>query len=506
MQLIKFECFKSEDPNSYKKALYLFYEKLNDFLDLQITQIKNENILLSQVINNELPARRISKFQLKNLKKNEENTINALKFEQEILEKLQEAQKIIIETKKEEETKPFISKDSLKNNKIPPFKRAASLIKQPSSSKQTKILEQKDKPRRSEILLAPAQNFVKPEKNEKGEKLEKNNKKENTEKTEPKEKLEKIEKPIALEEKAEKSEPFAFFDKSKLKSSLSTSQEKITLYFDLKKTFTKKKNFYLEQVANNSQKSQKEQNRFLSKLYSHYKEKLNVMKVGSESELTKIERKMEDNAPFSRLMYGSTTLGRRIYELKNFVNLLLYYLNPENTKELEQLDKANEIGYMFHLWCLIHYFEENVSFVNKEVGLLFESYKKFSNEFGSVLKEIITFTFQKSDTSQNLNEEQVNVFDYQIHENNKENLCLSIKIVSLPKFKGEIWGFNEYVFKCVNDNIFNELFLKYLLEYKPKRNDAKLKEMTGMLRFCAMMTGNNKFPIFYLKNSNLKKK
>lgn len=498
MQLIKFECFKSEDPDSHKKSLFIFYAKIRDFLDLQITQVKNENIFLSKLINNELPARRISKFQFKNLKKNEESTINSLKFEQEIIEKLQEAHNIIVETKKEEESKPSITQDSLKNNKIPPIKRAGSMIKPSSSNKHTKIIERKDKLQKSETLLKTGQNLVKNEKILKIEKIEKN------EKIETKEKLEKIEKPIILQEKPEKIEPLAFFDKSRLKSALPTSQEKIALFFDLKKTFCKTKNIYLEQVANNSSKSQKEQNKFLSKLYSHYKEKLNVLKVRRESEFTKIERKKENSTEFSRLMYSSKVLGKKIYEIKNFVNLLIYYLNPDNTKELGQLDKTDGIGFMFHLWCLIHYFEENVSLVNKEIGLLFESYKKFANEFGSVFKEIIVFT--KSENSQNLNNEKMNVFDYEVQENNKENLCLSIKMVDLPKFQGEIWNFNENVFKCVNDIIFTELFFKCLQEYKPKRNDPKLKGMTELLRFCAMMTGNNTFPIFYLKNSNVIKK
>lgn len=473
-------------------------KSIESMLDLKLLQVEQDTLLMEKLLYQELPKKKISKFQkISSMKsipiKNEDNKL--VKFEDTIKETLEKAQNTYENIKNEKNEKP-ISKNSnnlSQNSKIPKVPLANTAKNRKFSlntrNKNENIKSSNEKP------------ITKVE--------------ENTKNTPNKEEIKK-----SSEESTENksNNEYFLFRKENLNEKFSQQKNILQVYYEIKKKIIANKKGYLENLNYYKEKNIKAQSKFLNKLENHYAEKKKVLKQKFLKKDPDINLTLyNDDKNFSKVNF-------EFYSLQNYIKLLNYYSDMNTSKEIKEillLDQNPElltkkkIQDVFFLWCFTNFFEDSMKEINTKIENFFQNiYRKELPKIRKFFSEAITFDIMpaKKFKEKKMNDYSDFVLNYSFSDK-KEKFPFSLTFekknyesqLGKDKINNELlWKSNQQIFSIFLKKLMIKYFLPSLEEIEklmkfPKMREI-LKEKLKIIRMIYITCLEKKrFPLFYPK-------
>lgn len=505
---------------NYNKEIMKVFSTINCHLDSKIHQVENETLFLEKILYQELPQKKLSKYQktysMKNVDQTSNEEVKFSKIDDSIKETLEKAKNLLDNIKNEDSKKVLFPE---KNIKVLPELNIKLL-----PEKNNKIDKNLKKGNEKHLNIAKSRKFS----------VENSRNKAKT-----KQSLEEVVKiPLSLKkinehivktvaslENTQKTEEiikpkveYFLFRPENLQQKFSIQKESFQIYFEIRKKLNSNKKDYLESLNYYKEKSIKAQSKFLNKLENHYSEKKKVLREKS------LKKDPNTNLTFSSEVQICEKLDIPYYSLCNYVKLLRFYIEEAHSKEIKNIDSFNEkpdakknLSEVLFLWCFTNYFEENMSLINLKIEDFFQNnYIKTLPKIRNFLFSTFTIENSKEKLEKMKNHENDYICHYQINNfDSKENPGFKVwfekKLVlkESKKYEEKLWMINETIFKVITKKILKELYFSQLSEFSlliksskdPKKNEI-LKEKLKILRMIFILCLNNKgFPIFYLRET-----
>lgn len=485
-----------ENIDLYIKTLKIC-NSIDCILDSKLIQIEQNTLYYEKILYQELPKKKISKYQkigsLKDILSKPEEIKGASKINETIKETLEKAQTAFetIINEKNEPTSKNLNPNLIKPPTKPiPFKNLA---------KNRKFsLDPRNKAKKSN------DNITKPEEKKKVDKVDEvcvKNKEEikNTE--------------IKSESIKKNNDELFVFKKQNLQEMFSNQKNDFQIYYEIRKAINSNKKEFLENLNYHKEKNIKSQSKFLNKLENHYAEKKkvikqNFLKKDPDFSLTfHLEEKIYKNVNF------------QFYSCQNYLKLLKYYIEMSSNKEIKEIVSLNQNPQLFHkkkinevffLWRFTNFLEENINEINLKIENFFKNvYSKelspIRNFFTSVLL-IESNEEKRKKLSKFLDEDFI--FNYNFNGKNPFNFIIEKKKLPIQNEKDlqSQWKANEITFKNFFKVILRDFFFPEIQEIeqlsKGAKNQDLLREKIRLLRMIFMLCIDKKsFPIFYHKNA-----